>query len=215
MCACVIVEMDRYNIRLSKTDSRPSSRGSCYEWVSNWNYVQPATVQERLQWDFVVISLSCILCWAKYSLLCGACAECARDDDDEAGEFPTIHFALSIGIIIDIVGGWVHQAGGLVLVHSLLLLFNCDWMSRCQRQRSQFNWLYKQFGRNEHGNSNNNNKKQINKCMQVECIYLVCPWLAGLWRGSERARAPNGLSMMMQRNIFTGPAINDNARDTG
>lgn len=31
----------------------------------------------------------------------------------------------------------------------------------------------------------------------------------------ERARAPNGLSMMMQRNIFTGPAINDNARDTG
>lgn len=78
--------------------------------------------------------------------------------------------------------------GGLVLVHSLLLLFNCDWMSRCQRQRSQFNWLYKQFGRNEHGNSNNNNKKQINKCMQVECIYLVCPWLAGLWRGSERER---------------------------
>lgn len=137
MCACVIVEMDRYNIRLSKIDSRPSSsRGSCYEWVSNWNYVQPATVQERLQWDFVVISLSCILCWAKYSLLCGACAECARDDDDEAGEFPTIHFALSIGIIMDIVGGWVHQGDWYLSIRCCCCLIVIGCLGASDRDRS-------------------------------------------------------------------------------
>lgn len=50
--------------------------------------------------------------------------------------------------------------------------------------------------------------------MYASGMYLFSLPVIGWDVKRERARASNGLSMM-QRNIFTGPAINDNARDTG